>query len=152
MRRWQATHSPLMTMLKATKLSSYEGGFVPFVDLCQPWRLNQTFADQGLNPRELGRWTSTMSRFQIPNRRLRGFNLVVVNHKPVSTQVVVTSGGNAQMLTVQPGVEVEIEISDYLGDTVTVWAECHNPATMRWNADDRNLGIYCKGIRLNTYQ
>lgn len=151
-RRWQATHSPLMTMLKASKFTSYEGNFVPFVDLCQPQSFERSFASAELSAQEQGRWTSGMSRFQIPDNRLKAFGLVLANYKPVATQVVVTNGANAYARTILPGTEAEIEIEAYTGNEIMVWAECHNPKALKWSVDDRDLGIYCKGIRLTQYE
>lgn len=151
-RRWAAPHADRMTLFKASKISSYlDRGHIPFAELCQPQRLEQTFAAPELDAAEQGRWSSGLSRFEIPDPRLKSFELILINHKPVTVDVICTHKTQAQSLSLYPGQSKNVLLEEYSGEEVQIWSETHHPKAMGWSADDRNLGIYVVGIRVVRY-
>jgi hypothetical protein len=151
-RKHTAPHDANMTLFVASKIESYSDGFVPFHDLCQPPEFRKTYADEGFDSREIGRWTSAQSEFMIADPNLICFNLLLANHKPCTTRVSISRNKQAPIiLNIGPGEKESVEINHYKSDTITIRTSVDNPFVNGWSTDNRNLGIYIMGIEISSY-
>jgi protein-L-isoaspartate O-methyltransferase len=151
-RKHTAPHDANMTLFIASKIESYSDDFVPFHDLCQPPEFRRTYADEGFDSSEIGRWTSAQSEFIITDPNLICFNLLLANHKPCTSTVTISRNNQAPItLNIGPGEKESVEINHYKSEVITIRASVDNPFVNGWSTDNRNLGIYIMGIEISSY-